>query len=744
VPGSSKYPKALDDLPEDKVSSTNAREGKPTSGPEGDHSGHHNALAAGINATQATLGTEPQGSEDTVADRLEEMDAAISLGLGELPPNVALLEAGKLKASQIPASVVSSSAPTVKQGLVYIEPGLWVSEAEGRWLGNGTKSDFENNPNVRNPEIDYMRAPGSALFIPNPRVQGRALFVKYFDPTSEDSQQANSTGVFLVDPLGGSQRYTAKPLVGNESDAVNQGWLVRGFGGRSIGHVVKSQTQLGTGSIAGALGVTDYQYGSFATSEGAHGVGTVVRQHAQYYAQDPLTGSTGLIGVRWGMYAENSIHSEDALTVGKVTGVEGSLNAAIEVGATSLTVEAGQGATAAQQAITGTTTLESTTITGLSSVAYPVVVGAFVSGKGLPLGTVIVSVNTGANSCEVSIPAGVISNSPGAPGTGTLTIGGGLKGGAFASTGTAQLDVGANAEVVTFTIVNDAVTLGAAVKNAHARYCRFAVLDSNGFGGWRMASGILTAVGGNSAVVSAGEMQSAAGLTINAQGGTGKVSHIKQTTPPGTPSASRLYEYANSAGQLAWKGSDGFEHVVSATPLEEILLTGLGFKSWAFDWGMTSGATAPTAGTIYLRAIPLRAGQKISKVDWITSQQGVGTAPTHIYTGYCDSTGKMLAQSADLGASSIWTAGALIVQAPLSAEWTVPADGIYYAVILQVGSWGTTQMTLAKGVSGAAAGGLGPLPYPTAGTAKTALPANGESLSTPLVTNGLNYWVGAS
>lgn len=105
----SKYPKALDDLPEDSASSTNAREGKPTGGPEGFHSGLHNDTSAALNAVQEALGTEPQGDEDTVADRLDEVDAAIALGLGELPANVALLEAGKLKASQVPLSVVSDS-----------------------------------------------------------------------------------------------------------------------------------------------------------------------------------------------------------------------------------------------------------------------------------------------------------------------------------------------------------------------------------------------------------------------------------------------------------------------------------------------------------------------------------------------------------------------------------------------------------------------------------------------------------
>jgi hypothetical protein len=88
VPGSSKYPKALDGIAADKGSSTDAREGKPTSGPEGDHSGHHNALAAGVNAVQETLGINPQGKRSTVAERMGVIESEVEAGLGELPEDI--------------------------------------------------------------------------------------------------------------------------------------------------------------------------------------------------------------------------------------------------------------------------------------------------------------------------------------------------------------------------------------------------------------------------------------------------------------------------------------------------------------------------------------------------------------------------------------------------------------------------------------------------------------------------------
>ena len=378
----------------------------------------------------------------------------------------------------------SSSGGTVTPDQLPVATGVFKIPA-GTNVGNAN-TEFASNSNVVNMEIDYMRAAsaGPGFFIPGSRVQGRALYGKYFNATSFDSQQANSTGVFLVDTLTGEIGYTNTATVGNESDAVPQGWVLRGFGARLIAHIAKAQVQNGTGSIVGAPGIADYLFAYYAASQGARDTGSIARQHIQYYAQNPATGSLGSVGAAFSFYGQNAVHSEDSLTIGNST-IEASLNASIAIGATSLTLEIGQGASSAQQAVTGTTANLSANVTGLSSVAYPVVAGAFISGMGFPLGTTILSV--GASSLVASLPAGLFPNSVGTVGTGTLTIGGGLKGGAFAASGSAQLDVGANAEVVAYTISNDTVTF-AACKNAHGQYARFVALDANGFGGWHMVT----------------------------------------------------------------------------------------------------------------------------------------------------------------------------------------------------------------------------------------------------------------
>jgi hypothetical protein len=132
VPGSSKYPKALDGLPVDSASSTNAREGKPTGGPEGFHSGLHNDTSAAVNALQGTLGINPQGGRTSVAERLGVMEGEIEAGLGELPENIA-------------------STEDVAASKVFIDARDWVGHApsaadKGPALNEAFKAAAEEGP----------------------------------------------------------------------------------------------------------------------------------------------------------------------------------------------------------------------------------------------------------------------------------------------------------------------------------------------------------------------------------------------------------------------------------------------------------------------------------------------------------------------------------------------------------------------------------------------------------------------
>jgi hypothetical protein len=150
VPGTSKYPKALDKLAVDKGSSTNAREGKPTAGPEGDHSGHHNALAAGLNAVQSTLGVNPQGKRSSVTERMGVIESEIEAGLGELPEDIPSLgedgTVGGPGGSPLSPSVVSGSVADKAAGRVMVirsdgTTSGWVDPPEVNAKAWGCKGD---------------------------------------------------------------------------------------------------------------------------------------------------------------------------------------------------------------------------------------------------------------------------------------------------------------------------------------------------------------------------------------------------------------------------------------------------------------------------------------------------------------------------------------------------------------------------------------------------------------------------
>jgi hypothetical protein len=109
----SKYPKAFDKLATDRGSSTNAREGKPTGGPVGFHSGMHNEERDATNVLQETLGLEPQGDRDTVAERITAVEGLAEAGTGVDPTGLATVggdgTVGGPGGSPLSASVVSVS-----------------------------------------------------------------------------------------------------------------------------------------------------------------------------------------------------------------------------------------------------------------------------------------------------------------------------------------------------------------------------------------------------------------------------------------------------------------------------------------------------------------------------------------------------------------------------------------------------------------------------------------------------------
>jgi hypothetical protein len=140
-------------------------------------------------------------------------------------------------------------------------------------------------------------------------------------------------------------------------------------------------------------------------------------------------------------------------------------------------------------------------------------------------------------------------------------------------------------------------------------------------------------------------------------------------------------------------------------------------------------ASAPTSQSIYAVAIPLSEGQIVSKLGFTVTTAGAGTAPTNIFVGLADSTGKMVAQTADVAADTAWTDTG-IRTVSLVASYTVPSDGIYYVVFLQNGTWGTTAMQFGRTNTYAHGHIFGStFVYASGGALQTTLPANGSSLT---------------
>lgn len=174
---------------------------------------------------------------------------------------------------------------------------------------------------------------------------------------------------------------------------------------------------------------------------------------------------------------------------------------------------------------------------------------------------------------------------------------------------------------------------------------------------------------------------------------------------------------------------------------EELAFRDLGFIGQNYDLNVLSQATPTlTSGTLYAAGIFLQGGQTVSNVVFQMPTAAAGTAPTGMFVGICDANGKLLAASNNLAASAIWTGSSSYIVAPLSSPLVLPQAGFYYACLLQVGAFGTTQPTFRRGFNW---GGQGPslpnLLYAVLGAGLGTMPAVGTVLPFSAA-NALNFW----
>lgn len=178
---------------------------------------------------------------------------------------------------------------------------------------------------------------------------------------------------------------------------------------------------------------------------------------------------------------------------------------------------------------------------------------------------------------------------------------------------------------------------------------------------------------------------------------------------------------------------------------DDLSAQSLGFQAWNYNPGIVGNTSALVAGTVYATGIYLAGGVVVTNIDFIISTAAAGTDPTGVYVGLVDPSGNVRAVSNNVGGLAGWKSANLgFVRAPLSAPFTVsPAEtGLWYAMLLQVGSWGTTQPVFKRGLDWVGGGINGALAYGTLGTLQTALPAVGSVVTLSNAATPHNWIVG--
>lgn len=175
----------------------------------------------------------------------------------------------------------------------------------------------------------------------------------------------------------------------------------------------------------------------------------------------------------------------------------------------------------------------------------------------------------------------------------------------------------------------------------------------------------------------------------------------------------------------------------------QALNVGRGVLSESFPMQADAVSTTLTAGTIWVAALGLLAGDVVSKVGFHLVTAAAGTVPTSFVAGIADATGKMMAVTGELKADPQWTAvGQIEVRFSLMAPWTVPASGLYYVVFMQVGAWGTTQPAIGRSNALQISPFAGSFfLWGQAGSGQTVLPAVGANLPAGITASSAPYYV---
>lgn len=149
--------------------------------------------------------------------------------------------------------------------------------------------------------------------------------------------------------------------------------------------------------------------------------------------------------------------------------------------------------------------------------------------------------------------------------------------------------------------------------------------------------------------------------------------------------------------------------------------TGVVFETFPRDLA-NSVRSAGTSGTLYARAIPLPAGQKVSNLTAVVGATAEAGG-THGWYALMDNTMKVQAVSADQTGAAVWAANAALTL-PMGTPYTTTYSGLYYVGICVV----ATTMPVFNGTA-AMTTGLTPLLAGSSSTAQTTPPTVGTTMA---------------
>jgi hypothetical protein len=170
--------------------------------------------------------------------------------------------------------------------------------------------------------------------------------------------------------------------------------------------------------------------------------------------------------------------------------------------------------------------------------------------------------------------------------------------------------------------------------------------------------------------------------------------------------------------------------------------TALGAQFETWPPAICTTAAAGSTGSIYGAGIFVPSGVTLTGVKVRVYQAAAGTNPTLVRLGIASTAFTMLAVSANLNTTAYQATG--VFAAPFGSSYTTTTAGGIYAMLLQVGTWGTTQPNLLElSVTGSEAAlvadGTNMWPVFTVSGAQTDLPLVGNTF-TPIATTRSYYF----